>query len=83
MAGLPESVVAGAATEAKANGMDGRWLFTLQDSSRTPFLQYAQNRELRKKIYLAYTNMGNNGDSNDNKEVLKQIPLLANENLNL
>lgn len=73
LAGLPESVIAGAATEAKANGMDGKWLFTLQASSRTPFLQYAQNRELRKKMYQAYTNMGNNGDANDNKEVLKQI----------
>ena len=73
LAGLPESVIAGAATEAKANGMEGKWLFTLQASSRTPFLQYAQNRELRKKMYLAYTNMGNNGDANDNKEVLKQI----------
>ena len=83
LAGLPESVIAGAATEAKANGMDGKWLFTLQASSRTPFLQYAQNRELRKKMYLAYTNMGNNGDANDNKEVLKQILTLRLEKAKL
>lgn len=83
LAGLPESVVAGAATEAKANGMDGKWLFTLQASSRTPFLQYAQNRELRKKMYLAYTNMGNNGDANDNKEVLKNILSLRLEKAKL
>ena len=83
LAGLPESVIAGAATEAKANGMEGKWLFTLQASSRTPFLQYAQNRELRKKMYLAYTNMGNNGDANDNKEVLKQILTLRLEKAKL
>ena len=83
LAGLPESVIAGAATEAKANGMDGKWLFTLQASSRTPFLQYAQNRELRKKMYQAYTNMGNNGDANDNKEVLKQILTLRLEKAKL
>ena len=83
LAGLPESVKAGAATEAKANGMDGKWLFTLQASSRIPFLQYAQNRELRKKMYLAYTNMGNNCDANDNKEVLKQILTLRLEKAKL
>ena len=83
LAGLPESVIAGAATEAKANGMEGKWLFTLQASSRTPFLQYAQNRELRKKMYLAYINMGNNGDANDNKEVLKQILTLRLEKAKL
>ena len=83
LAGLPESVIAGAATEAKANGMEGKWLFTLQASSRTPFLQYAQNRELRKKMYQAYTNMGNNGDANDNKEVLKQILTLRLEKAKL
>lgn len=83
LAGLPESVIAGAATEAKANGMEGKWLFTLQASSRIPFLQYAQNRELRKKMYQAYTNMGNNGDANDNKEVLKQILTLRLEKAKL
>ena len=83
LAGLPESVIAGAATEAKANGMEGKWLFTLQASSRTPFLQYAQNRELRKKMYQAYTNMGNTGDANDNKEVLKQILTLRLEKAKL
>lgn len=83
LAGLPESVVAGAAAEAKAQGMDGKYLFTLQSSSRIPFLQYAQNRELRKKVYQAYINMGNNGDANDNKEVLKNILSLRLEKARL
>lgn len=83
MAGIPESVAAGAAAEAKAQGMDGKWLFTLRSSSRIPFLQYAQNRELRKKMYLAYINMGNNGDANDNKEVLKNILTLRLEKAKL
>ena len=83
LAGLPESVVAGAAEEAKAEGLDGKWLFTLQASSRLPFLQYAENRELRKKMYLAYVNMGNNGDENDNKEVLKNILTLRLEKAKL
>ena len=51
LAGLPEAVVEGAAHEAEAQGEKGKWVFTLQESSRTPLLQYAQNRELRKQVY--------------------------------
>ena len=81
--GLPASVVAGAAAEAKERGEEGKWLFTLQESSRLPLLQYAQNRELRKKMYEAYITMGNHGDMNDNKEVLKKILTLRLEKAKL
>ena len=73
LAGLPASVIAGAAAEAKEHGKEGKWLFTLQESSRLPLLQYAQKRELRKQMYEAYITMGNHDDANDNKEVLKKI----------
>ncbi len=73
LAGLPETVIANAAEEAKAAGKEGKWLFTLQESYRTPLLQYAQNRELRKQIYLANINKGNRDDANDNKETLKRV----------
>ena len=83
LAGLPASVVAGAAAEAKEQGIEGKWLFTLQESSRLPLLQYAQNRELRKQMYQAYISMGNHNDANDNKEVLKQILTLRLEKAKL
>lgn len=83
LAGLPEAVIEGAAHEAKAHGKDGKWVFTLQESSRTPLLQYAQNRELRKNIYQAYTSMGNRGNANDNKDVLKQVLALRLEKAQL
>lgn len=73
LAGMPDWLKASAADEAKAAGMDGKWLFTLQASSRLPLLQYAENRSLREKMYKAYISMGNNNDANDNKEVLKQV----------
>ena len=69
--------------EAKAHGKDGKWVFTLQESSRTPLLQYAQNRELRKNIYQAYTSLGNRGNANDNKDVLKQVLALRLEKAQL
>lgn len=83
LAGLPDAVIAGAAQEAKAHGKDGKWVFTLQESSRTPLLQYAQNRELRKNIYQAYTSLGNRGNANDNKEVLKKVLALRLEKVQL
>lgn len=83
LAGLPEAVIEGAAHEAKGHGKDGKWVFTLQESSRTPLLQYAQNRELRKNIYQAYTSLGNRGNANDNKDVLKQVLALRLEKAQL
>ena len=83
LAGLPDAVIAGAAQEAKAHGKDGKWVFTLQESSRTPLLQYAQNRELRKNTYQAYTSLGNRGNANDNKEVLKKVLALRLEKAQL
>lgn len=83
LAGLSDAVIAGAAQEAKAHGKDGKWVFTLQESSRTPLLQYAQNRELRKNIYQAYTSLGNRGNANDNKEVLKKVLALRLEKAQL
>ena len=72
LAGLPESVIAAAKGRAEAAGKDG-WLFTLQKPSWEPFLQYADNRALRKEMYLAYTMRGNNDNENDNKALIKQI----------
>ena len=83
LAGLPASVIAGAAEEAKAQGMEGKWLFTLQESSRLPLLQYAANRSLRQQVYQAYTNMGNNDNENNNKETLKEVLTLRLEKANL
>ena len=83
LAGLPEAVISGAAHEAEARGLADKWVFTLQESSRLPLLQYAQNRELRKNIYQAYTSLGNHDNANDNKEVLKQILTLRLEKAKL
>ena len=66
LAGLPEWFRQSAAEEAKAAGQEGKWLFTLHNSSRLPFLQYSENRPLREKMYKAYINRGNNYDSKNN-----------------
>ncbi len=73
LSGLPETSIAAAASAAKNADMDGKWLFTLHNPSVMPFLQYADNRALREKIFKGYTNRGNNNNANDNKDVVKQL----------
>ena len=68
LVGLPESIIQAAAETAKSKGYDGKWLFTIHNSSVMPFLQYSANRALREKMYKAYKNRGNNGGVNDNNE---------------
>lgn len=72
LAGLPEGSVQAAAELAAKDSIEG-WVFTINKPSMIPFLQYADNRELRKEIYDAYVNQGNNDDENDNKEIFAQI----------
>lgn len=83
LAGLPEWFCESAAEEAKAAGQEGKWLFTLHNASRLPFLQYAANRLLREKIYKAYINRGNNNDKNDNKKIISEIISLRLEKAQL
>ena len=81
--GLPESVIAGAADEAKSAGMEGKWVFTTRKPSMIPFLQYADNRDMRKKLYDAYLNRGNNGNENDNNKILADIVRIRAERAKL
>lgn len=83
LAGLPEWFRQSAAEEAKAAGQPGKWLFTLHNASRLPFLQYSENRPLREQIYKAYINRGNNNDENDNKENIRKIVSLRLEKAKL
>lgn len=83
LAGLPEWFRQSAAAEAKAAGQEGKWLFTLHNASRLPFLQYSENRPLREKLYTAYINRGNNNDKNDNKKIIAQIVSLRLEKAKL
>lgn len=83
LAGLPEGVISAAAETAKAAGKDGQWIFTLSKPSMIPFLQYAQNRTLREKIYRGYFMRGNNDNNNDNKKVVADMVRLRAEKAGL
>ena len=83
LAGLPASVKQAAAEAAAAEGHEGEWLFTTQKSSFLPVLQYADNRDLRKTLQLAYANLANNGGEHDNKAMVNRIVKLRVEQAHL
>lgn len=83
LAGLSPGLIAAAAETAKAKGKEGKWVFTLSNPSVMPFLQFADNRELRKKIWEAYKNRGDNGNDKDNKSILVKIANLRLEKAKL
>ncbi len=83
LAGLPDNVVQSAAEAAEQADMKGKWVFTLHRPSIEPFLTYAQNRDLREKIYRAYIERGNNGNANDNKATLTEESTLRAKRANL
>jgi peptidyl-dipeptidase Dcp len=76
LAGLPAGVVQAAAEEAKARGLEGKWVFTLDAPSRIPLLQYADKRELREKMLKGYAHKGNNDNAYNNKEAVQKIASL-------
>ncbi|MDP4204004.1 MAG: M3 family metallopeptidase [Bacteroidota bacterium] len=73
LAGLPESVKAAAAEDAKAANMPGKWIFTAQKTSWIPFLTYSTRRDLREKLYKGYWMRGDYGNATDNKQVILDI----------
>lgn len=81
--GLPETVIQGAEETAKAKGLEGKWAFTLQRASWTPFLQYSPKRDLREKLFKAYIQRGNNNNEQDTKNILTQIASLRVKRSNL
>lgn len=83
LSGLPSSLIAAAADDAKKRKMEGKWVFTLQNPSIMPFLQYADNRSLREQIFKAYLERGNHNDAFDNKTIMSKIVALRAEKATL
>lgn len=80
--GLPEGEKEAAAQLAKSKDLDG-WLITLDYPSYIPFMKYAKNRELRKKLSLAFGSKAFKGDELDNQENVLKIAKLRHERANL
>jgi len=83
LSGLPESVRAAAAETAKSQGLDGKWVFTLQKPSLIPFITYSDRRDLREKLFTGYIERCNHNNEHDNKANVNKIVNLRLERANL
>jgi peptidyl-dipeptidase Dcp len=83
LAGLSESYKAGAASNAKARGLEGKWLVINTRSSVDPFLTESTNRALREKVWKKFVMRGDNGDANDNNALITKILKLRVERAKL
>jgi oligopeptidase A len=77
LCGLPESIRDAAHQRAAEEELDG-WLFTLDAPSYIPFMQYADSRELRQKMYTAFATRAAGGEW-DNSVVMKDLLKLRAE----
>ncbi|ODM71991.1 M3 family metallopeptidase [Bradyrhizobium elkanii] len=78
-AGLSDTFVAAAKATAEERGMPGKAIVTLSRSSVEPFLQSSSRRDLREKVYKAFTARGDNGNANDNNATIVEILRLREE----
>ncbi|MEP0369378.1 MAG: M3 family metallopeptidase [Cyclobacteriaceae bacterium] len=83
LAGLPTDVIARAKETAEKKDKQGKWVFTLQAPSYIPFLEHAENRDLREKLYKAFMSKALKGDDRDNREIIKKLVALRAEQASL
>lgn len=76
--GLPDSQIEAAAATAREKGLEG-WVFTLHAPSLHPFLQYSNNRELRRQMYLAANTRCTHENDRNNFENCRKIVNLRRE----
>ncbi len=73
LVGMPEGILEAAKQTAKEKGHEGKWAFTFDFPSYFPFMQYCQNRELRKELYTAYANRATSGDYDNRGIILETL----------
>ncbi len=82
LAGLPDFMREAMKSDAVERGLDGH-VVTLSRSSVEPFLQFAQRRDLREKVYRAFISRGDNGGATDNKAIIAEMVRLRAERARL
>ena len=82
LSGLPEDLIESSAKRAEKAG-EKAWMFGLDNPSVMPFLQFADNRDLRRQMLNAYLNRGNNNNDKDNKQVIQKLVYLRNQKAQL
>src|ERR1700743_1655504 len=82
-AGLSDSFIAAAKAAAEERGLAGKAIVTLSRSSVETFLKSSSRRDLREKVFKAFTARGDNGNANDNNATIVEILALREESAKL
>ena len=82
LSGLPEGAIEAAHLLAKSQDKEG-WIFTLDHPSYIPFVTYSDNRELRKKMSIAFGAKAFQNNEFDNQEIVLKIAKLRFERAQL
>ena len=83
LAGLPDFLRAAARAAADERGCAGKHVITTSRSSVEPFLQFSERRDLREKIFRAWTARGDGGGATDNKAIIAETAALREERAHL
>jgi peptidyl-dipeptidase Dcp len=83
LAGLPQSLRAGAAAAAEGKALPGKYVVANTRSAIDPFLTYSDRRDLREKAWRMFVNRGDNGDAHDNNAIITDILRLRAERAKL
>ncbi len=81
--GLPDFVLSAAAQAATDRDMEGQYAITLARSSFEPFMTFSTRRDLRERVFNAWTNRADNDNDLANADNIREILLLRLERANL
>jgi peptidyl-dipeptidase Dcp len=83
LAGMSAADVAAAAQDAKARGLDGKWVVSLQNTTQQPALQDLSDRATRQALFEASWNRAEHGDANDTRATIERLAQLRAEKTKL
>jgi peptidyl-dipeptidase Dcp len=83
LSGLAPSMIGSAKAKAEAKGYENSWVFGLDRGTYEGFMTFADNRELRRQMNVAYRARAGQGGDNDNRDILTEVAKLRAERARL
>lgn len=83
LGGLTPAEIAAAAQQAKAKGLDGKYVIALLNFTQQPALQSLSHRETREKLFKAGWDRTQQNDGNDTRAIVARLATLRAEQAEL
>ncbi|HRO72297.1 MAG TPA: peptidyl-dipeptidase Dcp [Saprospiraceae bacterium] len=81
--GLTDGEIEAAAVAAKENNMEGKWYFSLKNTTQQPLLMSLKNRSVRENLFQASWTRTEKGDKNDTRSTIARIAQIRAEKARL